>query len=115
MSTTVVALLTDRGFSDGIAFSIAARVYRSGGFAKDAIYLRGFRAVIDLVASGVSLDPFWLGKIAPSHLPVIEELLQRGLVSAPRHFPEFLARDDARARIAGLRKGHALASLLSME
>ena len=84
-------------------------------FAKDAIYLRGFRAVIDLVASGVSLDPFWLGKIAPSHLPVIEELLQRGLVSAPRHFPEFLARDDAKARIAGLRKGHDLASLLSME
>ncbi|HET7710190.1 MAG TPA: tyrosine/phenylalanine carboxypeptidase domain-containing protein [Sphingomicrobium sp.] len=108
-------LLRDRGFRDEISFSIAARVYRSGGLAKDAIYLRGFRAVVDLVAAGVSLDPFWLGKIAPSHLPVIEELLQRGLVSAPRHLPEFLARDDARARIAGLKKGHSLASALTME
>ena len=108
-------LLTDRGFRDETAFSIAARAYRSGGFAKDAIYLRGFKAVCDFVAAGVALDPFWLGKIAPAHLPAVEELLQRGLVSAPRHVPEFLARDDAKARIAGLRKGHSLASLLHME
>ena len=108
-------LLTERGFRDETAFSIAARVYRSGGFAKDAIYLRGFRAVCDFVAQGIALDPFWLGKIAPSHLPVVEELLQRGLVSAPRHVPEFLARDAAKARIAGLKKGHSLASLLSLE
>lgn len=108
-------LLQDRGFRDETAFSIAARVYRSGGFAKDAIYLRGFKAVFDYVAAGVSLDPFWLGKIAPSHLPVIEELLQRGLVSAPRHLPEFLARGDVKARIAGLAKGHSLASALTME
>ena len=108
-------LLKERGFRDEIAFSISARVYRSGGFAKDAIYLRGFKAVFDLVAAGVSLDPFWLGKIAPAHLPVIEELLQRGLVSAPRHHPEFLARDDAKARIAGLKQGHSLASALAME
>ena len=108
-------LLADRGFRDETAFSIAARVYRSGGFAKDAIYLRGFKAVCDFVAAGIALDPFWLGKIAPSHLPAVEELLQRGLVSAPRHVPEFLARDDAKARISGLRKGHSLASLLTME
>lgn len=108
-------LLKDRGFGDEIAFSITARVYRSGGFAKDAIYLRGFKAVFDFVAAGVSLDPFWLGKIAPSHLPVIEELLQRGLVSAPRHIPEFLARDDAQARIARLKEGHSLAAALTME
>jgi uncharacterized protein (TIGR02421 family) len=108
-------LLKSNGFGDEGAFSIAARVYRSGGFAKDAIYLRGFKTVFDLVAAGVSLDPFWLGKIAPSHLPVIEELLQRGLVSAPRHLPEFLARDDARARIAGLTNGHSLAAALNME
>lgn len=108
-------ILKSRGFRDETCFSITARAYRSGGFAKDAIYLRGFRTVLELVAAGVPLDPFWLGKIAPSHLSAIEELLQRGLVSAPRHIPEFLARDDARARIAGLTEGHSLASLLTME
>ena len=35
-------------------------MFRSGGFAKDAIYLRGFKAVLDLLAAGASLDPFWL-------------------------------------------------------
>jgi uncharacterized protein (TIGR02421 family) len=108
-------LLTDRGFSEPTAFSIAARVYRSGGFAKDAIYLRGFRAVSDLVASRVPLAPFWIGKIAPSHLPAVEELLQRGLVSAPRFLPEFLARDDVQGRLAKLRKGQPLAALLTTE
>jgi len=46
---------------------------------------------------------------------VIEELLQRRLVSAPRHIPEFLARDDAQARIARLKEGHSLAAALTME
>ena len=64
--------------------------------AKDAIYLRGFRQVVDLVASGASLAPFWLGKIAPGHAPAIEELLLRGLVHEPVFIPEFLARPDTR-------------------
>src|SRR5699024_6012432 len=56
------------GFERYSAFDITARVFRSGGLAKDAIYLEGFLAVIDRVASGASLDPFWLGKIAPQHV-----------------------------------------------
>ncbi|GAA4710859.1 flavohemoglobin expression-modulating QEGLA motif protein [Sphingomonas lutea] len=108
-------LLRDRGFREQTAFSITARVHRSGGLAKDAIYLRGFKAVCDYVADGVPLDPFWLGKIAPGHLAAVEELLQRGLVSAPRHLPEFLARPDAQARIARLQSGVPLASMLNME
>ncbi len=35
------SLTRDHGFSRRGAFGIAARVFRSGGFAKDAIYLRG--------------------------------------------------------------------------
>ncbi len=73
------------------------RVFRSGGFAKDAIYLKGFRQVVDLVAAGASLDPFWLGKIAPEDVEAIEELLLRGLLQPPVFRPEFLSRDDVRA------------------
>ena len=93
------------GFRRQGAFGIAARVHRSGGLAKDAIYLRGFRAVVDLVAAGASLAPFWLGKIAPGHAPAIEELLLRGLVHQPIFIPEFLSRPDTRKRIARLREG----------
>ena len=80
-------LADDHGFTPRTAFNIAARVYRSGGLAKDLIYLKGFKAVVDLVAAGASLDPYWLGKIAPAHAPLIEELLQRGLLHAPRFVP----------------------------
>jgi hypothetical protein len=108
-------LARDRGFRPATAFSIAARVYRSGGFAKDAIYLRGFKAVIDAVAKGAELDPFWLGKIAPGHLPAVEELLQRKLLQSPVFRPDFLEQPDTRARIARLREGLPFSSILSVE
>lgn len=108
------ALLKGHGFSPRTAFSIAARVHRSGGFAKDAIYLRGFKAVVDAVASGLDLDPFWLGKIAPDHLPAVDELRQRGLLQSPIFHPSFLDRPDVRARIAGL-AGTGFNSILAQE
>ena len=100
------------GFSSKGAFGIAARVFRSGGLAKDAIYLKGFREVMELVRAGASLQPFWLGKIAVRHAPAIEELLQRGLVHAPLFTPLFLSDDAAQARITTLRTG-SLETLLS--
>ena len=108
-------LTTSFGFRDASAFSIAARVHRSGGFAKDAIYLRGFKAVIDAVAQGVALDPFWLGKIAPGHLPAVGELLQRGLLQPPVFIPDFLARPDIQARIARLRVDRGFDAILDLE
>ena len=110
------ALLADQHrFSERTAFNISARVYRSGGLAKDLIYLKGFKAVIDLVADGAALDAFWLGKIAPAHAVAIEELLQRGLLHRPRFIPEFMARKETQARIVGLRHGAGLGSILSLE
>jgi len=108
-------LVRTHGFRRRGAFGIAARVFRSGGMAKDAIYLRGFRQVVALVASGASLAPFWLGKIAPDHASAIEELLLRGLVSEPLFIPEFVTRPDVGARIARLRDGLAFQSMFNPE
>ena len=106
-------LLRDEiGFSVGGAFGIATRVHRSGGLAKDAIYLDGFRAVIDHVAAGGVLMPFWLGKIARTDVPAIEELLQRGLVQAPRFLPAYLDRPNVQRRIQQLKAGVGLERLL---
>lgn len=102
-------------FAAKSAFDITMRVFRSGGLAKDAIYLRGFRQVVDHVASGAPLDPFWLGKIAPGHVPAVEELLRRNLLHAPVFVPEFLSRPDALERIERLRAGIAFDQLISLE
>lgn len=105
----------DHGFTGPAAFNVAMRVFRSGGFAKDAIYLKGFRKVVDLVAAGASLDPFWLGKISPDDVEAIEELLLRGLLRPPVFRPEFLDRPDARRRIAELRAGLPFDRLIDLD
>ena len=111
----VYRLLRDNGFSRQSAFDITARVFRSGGLAKDAIYLKGFLAVIHRVAAGESLDPFWLGKIAPGHVDAVDELLERGLLHAPVFVPEFLTRERSQERIAALRAGASLDRILELE
>lgn len=93
-------LTANCGVGRRTAFKICARVHRGGGFAKDAIYLRGFFRVMEYLAEGGDLAPYWVGKIAPVHVPIIKELAKRGLAVPARLTPEFLARPDARARIA---------------
>ena len=105
-------LLRTHGLGTRMAFNVTARVYRSGGFSKDAIYLRGFKQVLDLLREGSDLAPFWFGKIAARHVPVVEELVARGLLQAPRTVPQFLSRPDAQARIQRMRGGVALSQLI---
>lgn len=105
-------LVGDHGFSARGAFNLAARVYRSGGFAKDAIYLRGLQSVFDFIATGRDLDPFWFGKIAGQHVPVVDELLARGMLRAPAALPEFLSRPSARRHVARIREGCSFIDLI---
>lgn len=102
----------EHGFSSRGAFNIATRVFRSGGLTKDAIYLRGFQQALRWVADGRPLDPFWYGKIAERHVPVVEELEARGMLRAPVATPEFLERPGARAMLSRLRQGHSFIDLL---
>lgn len=85
------------------AFTITARTYRSGGLAKDAIYLRGFYRVMEWIADGGALDPFWRAKIAPLHVPILDQLAEQGLVHEAVLTPEFLDRPEAQKRIAEYR------------
>lgn len=45
------------------AFEYTARGYRSGGFAKDHIYLQGYRKIKEYVEDGGSLDDLYKGKV----------------------------------------------------
>lgn len=108
-------LVDGHGLQRKAAFDIATRVFRSGGFAKDLIYLKGFQDVIAQVALGASLDPFWIGKIAGNHVEAIEELIQRNLVRPPLFKPEFLQREEVERRITRLRGESSFASVLDVE
>jgi uncharacterized protein (TIGR02421 family) len=93
------------GFSNHAAFTIAMRVHRSGGFTKDAIYLRGLIAVLRHLGGGGDLTPLLVGKIRLSHIPAVEELLWRDLLRAPRLTPEYLTDPMTENRLRTLRDG----------
>jgi len=96
---TFNAMVQDHGFSEGTAFTLTLRVFRGGGFVKDAVYLRGLLEVLAHIEGGGSLDPFWTGKIAASHFPVIQELESRGLLKPARVLPRFLSHKGAAERL----------------
>ena len=98
-------LRREQGLPEAGAFDVALRVHRSGGLAKDAIYLRGLLAVLEHLRRGLSLDPFWMGKVAEAHLPAIEDLQARGLLTPPPVRPAFLSLPGAAERLAAARGG----------
>src|SRR5205085_1390877 len=61
-SETYSVLVKDYNFSEPAAFNLVLRLYRGGGLAKDAIYLRGLLALLDHLENGGALEPFWMGK-----------------------------------------------------
>ncbi|MBB4187615.1 uncharacterized protein (TIGR02421 family) [Sinorhizobium terangae] len=98
-------LVEDHGFLKADAFNIVLRVYRSGGLAKDAIYLRGLLQLLAHLAADGALEPFWMGKIAASHFGVMQELSARGLLGVPAVHPIFLDNPEAPSRLARARAG----------
>ncbi|MEO9338666.1 flavohemoglobin expression-modulating QEGLA motif protein [Mesorhizobium sp. SB112] len=92
-------LTADYGLDEQRAFNVVLRVYRGGGLAKDAIYLRGLLEVLSHLKNGGSLTPFWMGKISAGHFAAVEELRTRGLLKPPAIQPTFLASNTVRQRL----------------
>lgn len=105
-------LLREHGFAQRSAFTIATRVYRGGGLAKDAMYLRGLAGILDYVAEGCAFERLFVGKFAVKHMPVVDELLLREVLSPPLAVPRYLQRPDAAARLVELGKGTTVTDLV---
>ncbi|SDS97094.1 flavohemoglobin expression-modulating QEGLA motif protein [Microterricola viridarii] len=106
-------LLTGHGLPAGSAYGITMRVYRAGGFTKDAIYLRGLLALLEHVADGGALDLFFLGKFSLEDLPLVEDLDGRGLLTAARVMPRYLSDPAAAARLHDAAHTDDLAALVN--
>lgn len=105
-------MVREFGFTQRMAFTITARVYRGGGFTKDASYLRGLSGILDYIAEGRELGRLFLGKYATGQLPVMEELLERKVLVEPRVLPKYLQRDDARERLLRAQRGTSVRELI---
>jgi uncharacterized protein (TIGR02421 family) len=81
------------------AFTTTVRIYRGGGYTKDIIYLRGLRELLQYLRAGHEMEPLYVGKLALSHVPAIQELRRRNVLQPPAVLPRFLKGARAHQRI----------------
>lgn len=109
-------LLTEQyHFKPRKAFFITTRVYRAGGFTKDAIYLRGFIALINFLKKGNSLEPLLIGKIRQNYLPVIEELIVRKVLKPLPIKPRYLTDDVTLKRLSEIKNKKLITEFINFD
>jgi uncharacterized protein (TIGR02421 family) len=109
------SLRTDRGLPARTAWSIAIRAVVGGGSVKDAIYLRGITRILQALAEGLSLDVLFVGKLALDHVPLVQDLLDRGVLHPPWVRPRWLDVPGAAERLDKLRSGATVLDLYEGE
>jgi hypothetical protein len=75
------------------------------------IYLRGITRILEALAEGRSLDALFVGKLALDHIPLVQELLDRGVLTAPWVRPRWLDVPGAQERLDKLRAGASVPDL----
>ena len=109
-------LLHDQyGFSQNTAFNIAMRVYRGGGYTKDAVYLRGLMNLLSYLAQNGDLEMLLLGKVSHEQLALVEELQWRKVLTPAVLRPRYLDKPETQQKLARLRKGVSVLELTSEE
>ena len=91
---TFKVLMNDYGLKDNDAFKLTTRVYRGGGFTKDFLYLKGLRDVLKIYKEK-DISTLFIGKTSFDYLNVIDELIERKIVTKPTHLPVFMQKNVA--------------------
>ncbi|HIF9456125.1 TPA: flavohemoglobin expression-modulating QEGLA motif protein [Photobacterium damselae] len=87
---TFNTLKHDYDVSDDEAFTVTARAYRGGGFTKDYLYLRGLKDAIKAYQEE-DLTSLFIGKTGFEFKPVLDELIERGILKQPEFLPKALS------------------------
>jgi uncharacterized protein (TIGR02421 family) len=102
----------DYRFSQRVAYTITMRIYRGGGLTKDAVYLQGLVEILEYLRDGGQLDPLFVGKIAAEHIPLIQELQHRKVLTPPVLRPRFLEMAGALQLLDKTRDGITVVDLV---
>ncbi len=98
--------LHDRyGFNQRTAFTTTIRIYRGGGFVKDAVYLRGLVKLLKYLERGGELEPLFVGKIATEHIPIISELQYRHVLPPVPLRPRYMEHPHIVETLSQLKNG----------
>ncbi|WP_166336164.1 flavohemoglobin expression-modulating QEGLA motif protein [Sphingobacterium chungjuense] len=87
------SMLVERyNFSHETAFQMTMRVYRSGGLTKDALYLQGLIELVKYIKDGHDITLLMMGKIRKEYIPIIQELMLKGIIKSPSLHPRYLEK-----------------------
>jgi uncharacterized protein (TIGR02421 family) len=100
------------GYDRASAFTTVVRVYRAGGFTKDALYLRGLQQMVEYVAAGNDLARLWVGKLSLADLPLVEELRERSVLIGALLLPTFLRDPRLAERLHAIAHNDGLHTLI---
>ena len=103
--------MVDLGAGRNRAFTTAMRAHRSGGMTKDALYLGGLTRLLTYLEEGGRLDPLLVGKISLPDVPLVADLLERGVLVEPPLRPRFLESREALDRLARIQEGAGIPEL----
>jgi uncharacterized protein (TIGR02421 family) len=105
-------LCDNLGFAQRTSYTMIARIYRSGGLTKDAVYLRGLVKILNYIGNGGTLEPLLVGKISTWHIPIIKELESRKILKPAPLRPRYLESEDANNKLKSLREGVSVLNLI---
>jgi uncharacterized protein (TIGR02421 family) len=108
-------LRAEHGIPARTAWSIAIRAVVGGGSVKDAIYLRGIARLLDALAEGLDLDVLLVGKLSLDHVPLVQDLLDRGVLHPPWVRPRWMDVPGAQERLERVRSGLSVTDLYEGE
>jgi uncharacterized protein (TIGR02421 family) len=108
-------LTDDHGFAPRTAWSATSRATYGGGSTKDIVYLRGVERVLGYFAEGRAVDPLLIGKLSLDHVPLVEELIERGMLDPPSARPRWLFVPGAEKQMKHMRDGMSVADLVGMD
>lgn len=100
------------GFAQRTAYMITARIYRSGGFTKDAIYLRGLVNLLKYLRNGGELEPLLVGKFSLDDVSIINELQLRKVLHPALLSPQYLSHPQSILLLDELKKGQLIFNLI---
>ncbi|MGB3801435.1 MAG: tyrosine/phenylalanine carboxypeptidase domain-containing protein [Lewinella sp.] len=102
------------GISARNAFYTTARIFRGGGFTKDAVYLRGLVELLQYLQRGGDLEPLFVGKLRLDYVPLLEELTKRGILRPPPLIPRYFKedREAGHPKLNRLRQGMTVFDLI---
>ncbi len=79
------------GFTRNLSFIIAMRIFRSGGFTKDIVYLKGFIKLLKYLHENNNWKHLFYGKVSFEQLPLILELESRRILNKIPVIPGFMS------------------------